>query len=141
MSKKYCAIPTLDIVPAESLLAAANFAVITGALCIALLGLFQQGYPLLTLLLSPVMLLALVSLWRDRPAGCRLYWKHGQWSVARRRAEALQPAEVNGVLLPFLVLLRITPGSRDRRWAWLLFHDSLGDEDVRALRRVLLAHR
>lgn len=137
MSKKFCATPTLDIEPSESLAASLSLAAIACALGVALVGIVQLGYPLLALTLFPLVLGSLVVLWRERAAGCRIRWENGQWFATPVRGEEVQAVTSHAVLLPYLIHVRYTPIGDARGWTRLIFHDSLEAQELRALRVLL----
>ena len=139
MSTRYSTSSTLDIAPAESTIGATLFLLLAVAIALALVLLAVKGHALLAAALLPPALWALASLWLGRPTGSRLRWHNGQWHYRRHGEEHLQSVSIHGLLLPFLVQLSISDGGR--RWSCLLFHDSLEDEELRALRRLLRLQR
>ncbi|MEP1595016.1 MAG: protein YgfX [Halieaceae bacterium] len=109
------------------------------ALTSALLDLFTRGQALLAGALVPVVIIAMLSLWQGRSSGCRLRWHGGNWYYLRRGGAHWQFVDVHGLILPFLVQLFISDGSR--RWSCFIFHDSLDEETLKTLRRLLLLQR
>jgi len=139
LSTRYSTSSTLEIAPAESTVGVTLFFLLAVAVALALILLAVKGYALLVAVLLLPVLAALASLWLGRSAGCRLHWHKGQWQYCRRGGEHLQLVSIHGLLLPFLVQLSINDGAR--QWSCLLFHDSLEDEELRALRRLLRLQR
>lgn len=139
MSTKSSSLPTLDVVPTESLTGAGLLAGLAGALLYALYLLFVRGQALLATVLLPVVIFALISLWRGRSTGCRLSCYGGNWYYATRGGAHRQTVNVQGLVLPFLVQLFISDGAR--RWSYFIFHDSLDEDALKSLRRLLLLQR
>lgn len=139
MSTRYSTSSTLDIAPAESTIGATLFLLLALAIALALALLAVKGHALPAAILLLPALCALASLWLGRLAGSRLRWYNGQWYYCRHAGEHLQSVSIHGLLLPFLVHLSISDGAR--QWSCLLFHDSLEDEELRALRRLLRLQR
>jgi len=139
LSTRYSNSPALDIAPAESIVGATLFLLLALAVALALMLLALKGYAMLVAVLVLPALSALASLWLGRSAGCRLRWHSGQWHYCRRGGDYMQSVSIQGLLLPFLVQLSIDDGCR--RWSCLLFHDSLEEEELRGLRRLLRLQR
>ena len=139
MSTRYSTSPTLDIAPVESTVGVTLIFLLAIATALALVLLVFKGYALIGSVLLLPALSSLAGIWFGRSAGCRFLWHNGQWHYCRRGGDYMQSVSIQGLLLPFLVQLSIDDGCR--RWSCLLFHDSLEEEELRGLRRLLRLQR
>ena len=103
--------------------------------------LYQRGYPLLAVLLSPAVPFWLQQLRRDSLAGTTLLWRQGAWSVERGgelRTVAILPESVSMGRVIYLVWREMPDGVKHRCW---LFPDCAGREQLRRLRVRLALQR
>lgn len=141
MSTRYSSSPALRLQPGESPLAGALQVLLCLCLAACLATLALQGYPLLCLSLSPLVLVA----WRRRkPAGgavSAVIWRAGQWAVeyeGRVVPVALAPTSV---VLPWCIHLAWMNSETQRRDGIWLFADCVPAAQLRQLRvRLALQH-
>ena len=103
--------------------------------------LYQRGYPLLALSLSPAVPLWLLQLRRDSLAGSILLWRQGTWSVERGselHTVEILPQSVSLARVIYLVWREMPAGVKRRCW---LFPDCAGREELRRLRVRLALQR
>ena len=140
MLNRYSTSPSLSLTvrPSRQRL---NFIAVLGlALLLANLQIYNQGYPILAVLLA---LASLLLLWRAIPdpmAGAILKWESGEWYLHHRGRQTSVALLPGAVRLPWLVYAVFRESHAKQRWAFLLFADSADTDQTRRLRcRLILS--
>lgn len=95
---------------------------------------FLKGYPLMA---SVLTLGSIVLLWRaikDPMAGAMLKWEAGEWFLRYRGKQTSVLLLPGSVRTPWLIYAAFQETHAKQRWAFLLFGDSAGSDELRRLR-------
>lgn len=141
MSARYSNSPALRLLIARSRIYCLLHFVLS---LLAIFGLYrigERGYPVLALLLLPVMALCCWQTARQTLAGSLLSWKRGQWFISRGAETTPVTLERSSTCLPWVIYLAWIDPARPARRSALLFPDSVPANDLRRLRVRLTLQR